>query len=462
MNIMNIQKIKPAAKKSLLCTNQVNKIFAEKLIEKYRTVRLRGQFGTLVFRIVQKETKKSDEYSKDNLSKTINNSNWFVKEYKPVIKLLVGRKEQITLRTIREKSVPLYIYREKPLLVPVVFREKRGEYGKTAETEYKEFFSSHHIIGSKSSKYEHEPAGNDTESRTTGLQYPRKEFKEKISFNHLLQPDNRLLQQSSTAQEFIYHYNNEISVNNTTKIHHTNLPSTSQHIKTGVPHTFGKTSEPSFGAETQKKHTGNNQKLNEIILDNMQPEMLLRTIIPREHNFIIKKYQDINQFSKLYSNIYTLNRNMRVQVEEKQHNMTGNKSRQLTGTDVKTETLQKELEYLAAPKLNKLREKQDQVHIDNPIPMAIHKKITGHIPKSKDSGLILYKPKQEKPRRTEEQKPPDILSGPGEVCTKAVTSSKPVKLSLADNPEEVSLIAEKVYGIIEKRLEIQKDRRGLR
>ena len=437
MTIMNIQKIKLARKRNPLLTKLVNILFAEKLIEKYSTVRCGGQFGILVFRIVQKEAKKSDELAKVNLSTTINNNNWFVKKYKPIINLLAGKKEQINLRTIQEKPVPLYIYREKPQLVPGVFREKQGEHGKTAETEYKEFFSPDHFNNLKSSK-------------------------EKISFNNLMQPDNRLLQQSSTSKEFIYHYNNEINVNNSTKIHHNNLPSTFQHIKPGMPYTFGETSKRSYGAEIKKKQTGNTQNLNETIIKNMQREMLIRTIIPKAHNFINEKIADITQFSKLYSNIYKTNRNMRVQAEETQHNVTENKSRQLNSTDVKTETFQKELKYLAAPKLNKLWEKQDQTYIDNPVPMAIHKKITGQIPKSKDSGLILYKPKQEKPRVAEEQKPPDILAGPSEVYTKAVTSSKPVKVSLADNPEEVSLIAEKVYGIIEKRLEIQKDRRGLR
>ncbi len=441
-------------------TNLVNLLFAEKLIEKYRTIRFRGQFGTLVFRLVKNETKKSDEFSKDNLSKTINNNNWFVREYKPVINLLAGRKEQINLRTIREKSVPLYIYIEKPRLVPVVFREKQGEYLKTADTEYKEFFSPQHLISSKGRKYEQEPAGNDTGYRTTRLQYPHPEIIEKISHNNLVQPDDRLLQQSSTSQEITYHYNNE--VNNSTKIHYTRLPLTFQHIKTVLPHTSEEILRRSFGAETNKMQTGYNQHMNETIIKRMQREILIRTIIPKEHNSINKKYQDITQISKLYSNIHKINRNMRVQADETPHNVTENKSTQLTGTDVKTETLQKELQYLAAPRFNKLWEKKDQVYIDNPVPMAIHKKITGYIPKSKDSGLILYKPKQEKPHVTKEQKPQDILAGPSEVYTKAVTSSKPVKVSLSDNPEEVSLIAEKVYGIIQKRLEIKKDRRGLR
>ncbi len=461
MKRMNIHKIKLARQKNLLSINQVNVLFAKKLIEKYRTVRQRGQLGTLVFRIVKRETKKSDESAKANLSKTMDNNNWIVKEYKPVINLLAQRKEQIIIRTIREKSVPLNIYIDKPRLVPVVFREKQGEYGKTAETDYKEFLNPQHYNSSKSSKYEREPVSNDTGYRTTGLQYTRPKVNEKLTFNNLVPPDNRLLQQSSTTQEFIYQYKNEISANNSTKIYHTSLPSTFQHIKTGMQHTFGETPQPSSGTEIIKRHTGNNQSLNETITKNIQREILIRTSIPKEHNFTNKKYQDITQFSKLYSNIHRIDRNMRVQAEGIQHNVTGNKSRRLTGTDHKTETLQKE-KYLAASRLNKLWEKQDQVYIDNPVPMAIHKKITGYIPKSKDSGLTLYKPKQEKPRVAEEQKLLDILSRPGEVYTKAVTSSKPVKVSLADNPEEVSLIAEKVYGIIEKRLEIQKDRRGLR
>jgi|GEM_PF-2588099 len=517
MNIMNIQKIKPASNKNLPVTKLINISFAEKIIEKYRTVRLGKQFGTLVFRKSQKEFAKSDAFTGVYLPKTVHNNRLLIKEYKPVINLYTGKKEQIILRTSKEKLVPILGYKDRVRLIPMIIGGKQGEYGKTAEHQYSENLSTYHSGSLRSNSY-HSSTKYDIGYPPTGLKYTRPEASEKMYISNLTEPDNNLLQQNPTSQEFISHHHNRINSDNLSKIHETNLPAY-QHIIRRKPNTYIKQSPV---ADSPKRHSNNSENLNEQGLINGQQKLLIKNNRPNGQNLLndnfediiqlsnnysniykknitqhlkhysninkeyitqiskhysninkedinrLSKYytntnnEDITQLSKYYLNIYNVDRKNMVQAEKIYHRVAENNSRQLNGTRIQTEFSQKELNFVTAPKLIDLLEKKERAYIENSVPMTIHRKITGDIPKSKDSGLILYKPKQVKPPEAEEKKPPDILVRPSEVYTQAVASSKPAKVSLADNPEEVSLIAEKVFGIIEKRLEIQKDRRGLR
>jgi len=79
-----------------------------------------------------------------------------------------------------------------------------------------------------------------------------------------------------------------------------------------------------------------------------------------------------------------------------------------------------------------------------------------------DSNLILYKPHKKETAAVTGQMPKDVLISDKEVCAKAGPSSKPNKNITDLETEDVNLLAERVLKVIEKRIAIQKDRRGLR
>ncbi|HEX2926972.1 MAG TPA: hypothetical protein VHP38_12080 [Ruminiclostridium sp.] len=82
----------------------------------------------------------------------------------------------------------------------------------------------------------------------------------------------------------------------------------------------------------------------------------------------------------------------------------------------------------------------------------------------KDKDLVFYMPqsKEKKMPEIKEERHKDIITGDRDVYAKAITPSKPDKKLQSAGTEEVNMLAEKVFKIIEKRLAIQKDRRGLR
>ncbi len=79
-----------------------------------------------------------------------------------------------------------------------------------------------------------------------------------------------------------------------------------------------------------------------------------------------------------------------------------------------------------------------------------------------DSSLILSKPHIKETPTASAEVHKNINNKDEQVFAKAVTSSKPQRKYNQIEVEEVNQIAEKVYKIIEKRIAIQKDRRGLR
>lgn len=83
-----------------------------------------------------------------------------------------------------------------------------------------------------------------------------------------------------------------------------------------------------------------------------------------------------------------------------------------------------------------------------------------------DIDLVFYKPQSGEMKikipELKEDRQKDIIIGDKEVYAKAFTPQKPDKKLKSPGAEEVNMLAEKVFKIIEKRLAIQKDRRGLR
>ncbi len=79
-----------------------------------------------------------------------------------------------------------------------------------------------------------------------------------------------------------------------------------------------------------------------------------------------------------------------------------------------------------------------------------------------DSSLIFCKPHIKETSIATEEAHKNIIKNNEQVFAKSVTSSKPQSKYNQIEVEEVNQIAEKVFKIIEKRIAIQKDRRGLR
>jgi len=82
--------------------------------------------------------------------------------------------------------------------------------------------------------------------------------------------------------------------------------------------------------------------------------------------------------------------------------------------------------------------------------------------KPEDSNLILCKPDIKETLVETGQTPKDVLLSDKEVYAKAVTSSRPHKNINDIDTEEVNMLAERILKVLEKRMVIQKDRRGLR
>lgn len=72
------------------------------------------------------------------------------------------------------------------------------------------------------------------------------------------------------------------------------------------------------------------------------------------------------------------------------------------------------------------------------------------------------KEKDKKEHEIKEILPMDVMQAEKNVYAKAISQSKQDRKPQTIGNEEVKVLADKVFQILEKRLTIQKDRRGLR
>ncbi|AEY65524.1 hypothetical protein [Clostridium sp. BNL1100] len=97
-----------------------------------------------------------------------------------------------------------------------------------------------------------------------------------------------------------------------------------------------------------------------------------------------------------------------------------------------------------------------------------YEKFVHFLPQKNDkiTDLVFYRPQlKEKDKKEQEIKeilPMDVMHAEKNVYAKATSPSKPDKKLQTIGNEEVKVLADKVFQILEKRLTIQKDRRGLR
>lgn len=458
--MLKINKLKPVTIISALLANKINICFAQKILEKYGANRFRSKFVTLVFRRGHKGPEETRTAAKTTIPEVVKNHSWYFNEYKPVINILPGRKEPVYLKTIKDKPVHHYIYKNEFLYKTINSGGKPELERSLSGKRYQNRIGSELIKTLDQSVKVIAERRKDVSYRTEKMRSGRLTANETAVLNKQLSPDNRILQYSTTSLQNILHHNRqEMYVYDDSKAHYSNPPPVFNSIQTQKTTSLipGELTLGHIDVNTEIRHFDINK--NPVAPIHFEESEELHRNLKSYHHPL--NYRSLNNITGL-STVYKLSKNILVQAAEIHRKVNENTFYRLNRTNIRKERVLKELYYMAAPGLVRLSEKHDRAAVDGGTPMPTQKNTPGVLQKSNDSGLILYREKREKPPAAKNQLPEDELSAGKEVYSKTVTSSKPVKVSVADNAEEVNLIAEKVYGIIEKRLEIQKDRRGLR
>ncbi len=446
--MLKINKLKPVTIISVRLNRQIDVYFTQKIFEKYGINRLWKQFGSLVFRRGIKDYEEPGELKKDSIPEVINNHNWYLSEYKPIINILTGRKEPVYLKTIKEKPVPLYIYSDKLLNKPGFSGANTGGNRTSNRTGYIK-----KNTGSVQNVKELKLTREDINYRTVNVNPDLPAANENTILYNKVLPGNRILQlQTTTLQRNSYQHTG------ITKSYYTNYPILHKSFQ------YEKAAPPITGELPAKEYNTENGKGTPDTYKNKVEPLLLKQQGMQQQN--VTRYDQVFNYTKFndvtgFSNHYRISKNILLQAEETYRKVPGNSFERLERTNIRKDTVSKELYYQAAL-LTRSWEKQNREVADGQAHMPTQKNTPGFLPKSKDSGLILYKPKREKTTAAENQLPEEILPGRNEVYTKALTTSARGNKTDIDSPEGLNLIAEKVYGLIEKRLGIQKDRRGIR
>ena len=93
---------------------------------------------------------------------------------------------------------------------------------------------------------------------------------------------------------------------------------------------------------------------------------------------------------------------------------------------------------------------------------AEKEELIGLTDKPQDRSLVFYRPQKNETAEKRNVEPKDVLKSEKEVYAKVTRSSKPRNDFSDIGAEEVNMLAERVSKILEKRMTIQKDRRGMR
>lgn len=451
--MLKINKLKPVTIIPVRLNRQIDVYFTQKIFEKYGINRLWKQFGSLVFRRGIKDYEEPGELKKDSIPEVINNHNWYLSEYKPIISILTGRKEPVYLKAIQEKPVLLYIYSDKLLNRPGFSGAITGGNRTPNGIRYTNNTGSAQKV--EELKLTREDINYRTVNVNTDLPAANANI---IPYNKVL-PGNRIMQlKTTTLLRNSYLHTGIINFNGGTKSYYTNYPIVHKAFQ------YEKAAPLIPGEPPAKVYNAENGKRTPDAYKNTVEPLLLKQQGMQQQN--ITRYDQVFNYTKFndvtgFSNHYRISKNMLLQAEETYRKVPGNLFERLERTNIQKNTVLEELYYQAAP-LTRSWEKQNREVADGQAHMPTQKNMPGFLPKSKDSGLILYKPKREKPTAAENQLPEEILPGRNEVYTKALTTSARGNKTDIDSPEGLNLIAEKVYGLIEKRLGIQKDRRGIR
>lgn len=450
--MLKINKLKPAGSIPASLNKQINKYFAHKIFEKYGINRFRKRFGSLVFKRDTRDYEKTRSLKIDSLPGVVNNHSWYLNEYKPIINIQAGRGP-FYLKTIKEKPVPIYIYSEKLLNKPAFPGAQTGGERIPGGTGYIK------NTGRAQSVKTSEHTGEASHSRTVNIYTGRPAADENTLADYKIWPGSSILQYNTTAlQRNLYLHTGIRNFNGGTKAYYTNIPAGFKpfQIEKAAPFTYREPPVQRYGTE-------NGENPPDTYKNTVEPLLFKQWGLPHQN---VRPYYQAFNYSKFnniteFSNHYRINKNTLLQTEETYSRVIRTGYEHLSRTDIRKDTVLREL-YYGAVLLTRVWGKQDPEAAHRKAHMPAQKNTPGFLPESKNSGLILYKPKMEKPAAVENQLAGDILPGRNEVYTKALTASAYGKRTNIDSPEEINQLAEKVYGLIEKRLGIQKDRRGIR
>lgn len=459
--MLKIKKLKPTGRIPASLNKQIDKYFAHKIFEKYGINRFRKQFGSLVFKMGTRDYEKTSPIKMESISGVVNNHSWYLNEYKPIINIQVGR-EPVYLKTIKEKPVPIYIYSEKLMNKPAFPGAQTG--GERLPDRKVYIKNTGRAQSVKTSEHTREAS----HYRTVNIYTGRPAANENTLPDYKILPGSSILQYNTTTlQRNSYLHTGIRNFNSGTKAYYTNITAQLKPFQNEKAALFTHREPPvqRYGTENGKDTPDEYKSTVEPLLFK-QWEMPRKNVEPyyqnhqNQQNHQIFNYTKFNNITE-FSNHYRINKNTLLQTEETYSRVIRTGYERLSHTDIRKDTVLKELYYSAVP-LTRVWGKQDPEAAHRQAHMPTQKNTPGFLPESKNSGLILYKPKMEKPAAAENQLAGDILPGRNEVYTKALTASAYGKRTNIDSPEEINQLAEKVYGLIEKRLGIQKDRRGIR
>lgn len=414
-------------------TNQLNICFTQKILDKYGAVKWRGQFLKLIFR----QNRLAGEFKETNPVRypDVKNFRCYFNINKSVINLLTQTVEPIYTKIMNEIPVSYYIFHDK--------QWNNVDYSKSVQETEKELIKLKYQNSSEKDQLH----GQDRVRKKN--KYIREtDIVDSITvvnlFNQILKRYNKNISKKGAANG---EYSYLISDLNGQKIRKTIEPmnfllksqAAKKHLETLVDrgqyeNKQDQNKTKGLWLETPRKD------------DSQQSEILLHNYLGN-NGFIPK--------------IYGLIKNNLIQAEEAGYKVLNNLSNRQNANGHLKDIYMEGAFCQNIQKLKFVQENQN-IHTLKTLELVNKEETAKFIQKNENTGLILFNPIRKEPAAEIGQTPKDILRSEKEVYAKAISTSKPSKKSDTIETEEVNLLAEKVFRIIEKRMVIQKDRRGLR
>ncbi|OPX45574.1 hypothetical protein CLHUN_09530 [Ruminiclostridium hungatei] len=473
---MKISKLKPVKIISSIVKFQLNGEFTQNIVGKYAMSRFWGQRGKLIFRINSRNPKAAGISAGSNYLEVINNNFLHFSEYRPAIGILTREKAPVYHTREVQRPVPFYIY-------------KAGSEGKTRTA-----LSSSFIKGSTLLNTTTRNISRDKLIMPNGMEKQWSKLNGTVDTRPVPSGIHLFQQNRTEAENVTQHKKRGEAGENRGKVYR-------DHDKEPV---FEKAPHSSAHSDIRTYAADSKQELKYFKAKSMASDILAEFQLIREKHEQINEGETSGRVEKPAETaappeqVYgpqrtettyatyaahaptehlrpkslnrpagsdypsTINLKELLWTGELHQKVTEKTNKLLEHTYIQKVNAQKSFNYITVPQLTEVREVRHQGEEKFPAAVQADKEILGYLQKSRHSGLILYKPKQEKPHTQEAVQEESIIPARSEVKEKAFASPKAVKVSIVDSPEEVNLIAEKVFGILEKRLGIQKDRRGLR
>jgi len=475
---MKISKLKPVKIISAIVKFQLNGEFTQNIVGKYAMSRFWGQRGKLIFRINSRDPKAAGISAGSSYLKVINNNFLHFSEYRPAIGIPTREKAPVYHTREVQRPVPFYIY-------------GADSEGKTRTESSSSFIKGSTLLNTTIRNISRDklimPNGMEKQwskqwSKLDGTVDGTVDTRPVPSGIHLFQ-QNRPEAENGTqhkkyreagedrgkayqdhAEEPVFE---KVPYSNARSAIRTQAADSGQELK----YFKAKGMADDILAEFQlirEKHGQINEgetsgRVEKPAETAAPPEQVYS--LPRSENaYASTEHLRPKRLNRLAERDYPSGINLKklLRTGELHQKVTEKTNKLLEHTYIQKVNAHKSLNYITVPQLTGVREVRHQGEDKFPAAVQADKEILGYLQKSRHSGLILYKPEQVKPHIQGGVQEESFIPAGNEAKEKAFASHKAAKVSTFDSPEEVNLIAEKVFGILEKRLGIQKDRRGLR